>query len=266
MIKEVTPEFKKTVTTLLYQLADDDYLFSYRGSEWLGLAPHIEEDVAFSSITQDTMGHAKLYYTLLEELGEGNSDSLAQLRPAAERSNCLLVERPNGEGYYKESPNYDWGYAVARNFIYTTAKKAKIESLKRSSYGPIQEIATKISMELYYHQLHWTTWFKQLFTATEQSRSRMTAALEEVIKDAGDLFEFGDLAPRLASFELIESEEVLKERWFGIIRPTFEAIRIALPELPTPPINGRNGQHTDDLTSAIETMSEVYRSDLSTSW
>ena len=88
MSKEVTPEFTKAVTTLLYQLADDDYLISYRGSEWLGLAPHIEEDVAFSSITQDTMGHAKLYYTLLEELGEGKSDSLAQIRPAEERCNC----------------------------------------------------------------------------------------------------------------------------------------------------------------------------------
>ena len=266
MTKAVTPEFNKTVITLLYQLADDDYLFAYRGSEWLGLAPHIEEDVAFSSITQDTMGHAKLYYTLLEELGEGNSDSLAQLRPAEERSNCLLVERPNGEGYYKEAPNYDWGYAVARNFIYTTAKKAKIESLKASSYGPLQEIATKVSTELYYHQLHWTTWFRQLFTATEESRSRMIKALAEVIKDTGDLFEFGEIAPLLQSFELIESVDTLKERWIAIIKPTFEAIKIDLSELPTPTINGRRGQHTEDLTAAIDTMSEVYRSDLTTSW
>lgn len=266
MSKEVTPEFKKATISLLYQLADDDYLFSYRGSEWLGLAPHIEEDVAFSSITQDTMGHAKLYYTLLEELGEGNSDALAQLRPKEERSNSLLVERPNGEGYYKEAPNYDWGYAVARNFIYSTAKKARIEALKLSSYGPIQEIATKISAELYYHQMHWTTWFTQLFTATEESRARMIAALEEVIKDAGDLFSFGEAAACITTFELIESEELVKERWLAIITPTFKAVEIDIPVLPTPTINGRNGQHTDDLTSAIETMSEVYRSDLAASW
>ena len=266
MSREETPELKKAVTQLLYQLADDDYLFSYRGSEWLGLAPHIEEDVAFSSITQDTMGHAKLYYTLLEELGEGNSDSLAQLRPKEERGNSLLVERPNGEGYYKEAPNYDWGYAVARNFIYATAKKAKIESLKTSSYGPIQEIATKISAELYYHQMHWTVWFTQLFKATEESRSRMIVALEEVIKDAGDLFSLGEVAPNLKTFDLIESEEDLKESWLAIIKPVFETIKIAVPVLPIPTINGRNGQHTDDLTVAIETMSEVYRSDLTATW
>lgn len=266
MTKELTPEFNKALTALLYQLADDDYLFSYRGSEWLGLAPHIEEDVAFSSITQDTMGHAKLYYTLLEELGEGNSDTLAQLRPKEERSNCLLVERPNGEGYYKEAPNYDWGYAVARNFIYSTAKKAKIEALKTSSYEPLRDIATKISAELYYHQMHWTMWFVQLFTATEDSRSRMTVALEEVMKDTGDLFLFGDIAKDVATFELIESEQAIKERWVAIVKPTFETINRELPELPAPVMNGRNGQHTDDLTAAIDTMSEVYRTDLTTSW
>jgi len=65
---------------------------------------------------------------------------------------------------------------------------------------------------------------------------------------------------------LIESEAVIKERWLAIVTPTFEAVEIAIPVLPEPIINGRNGQHTDDLTSAIETMSEVYRSDLAASW
>ncbi|MFT9820470.1 1,2-phenylacetyl-CoA epoxidase subunit PaaC [Lysinibacillus sp. NPDC056185] len=266
MTNEVTPEYKKAVITVLYQLADDDYLFSYRGSEWLGLAPHIEEDVAFSSITQDTMGHAKLYYTLLEELGEGVADSLAQLRPKEERCNSLLVERPNGEGYYKEAPNYDWGYAVARNFVYTTAKKAKIDALKASSYVPIREVAVKISTELYYHQMHWTAWFTQLCTATEESRSRMTKALQEVIKDSGDLLSLGNTAEHITACGLIESEAAINERWFAIVSPIFEAVEIAIPVLPEPIINGRLGQHTDDLTSAIETMSEVYRSDLAASW
>ena len=45
------------------------FCIAYRGSEWLGLAPHIEEDVASSSISQDSMGHAAMYYQMLEEFG-----------------------------------------------------------------------------------------------------------------------------------------------------------------------------------------------------
>ena len=68
---------KKPIINLLFQLADDDFLYAYRGSEWLGLAPHIEEDVASSSISQDSMGHAAMFYKLLEELGEGNADAFS---------------------------------------------------------------------------------------------------------------------------------------------------------------------------------------------
>ncbi|WP_420812925.1 Phenylacetic acid catabolic protein, partial [Peribacillus acanthi] len=71
--RKMTEQFEQTnklpLIELLYQLADDDFILAYRGSEWLGLAPHIEEDVAYSSINQDTMGHAVMFYRLLEELG-----------------------------------------------------------------------------------------------------------------------------------------------------------------------------------------------------
>ena len=83
--ENMNADYKEALTSLLFQLADDDFLYSFRGSEWLGLAPHIEEDVATSSISQDSMGHAAMYYKLLEELGAGNADDLAHLRPAAER-------------------------------------------------------------------------------------------------------------------------------------------------------------------------------------
>ncbi len=78
----MSAEYKEAITSLLFQLADDDFLYAFRGSEWLGLAPHIEEDVASSSISQDSMGHAAMYYKLLEDLGVGNADDLAHLRPA----------------------------------------------------------------------------------------------------------------------------------------------------------------------------------------
>ena len=94
----MSADHKEALTSLLFQLADDDFMYAFRGSEWLGLAPHIEEDVAFSSISQDSMGHAAMFYQLLEELGAGNADELAHSRPSSERRNSILTERVNGEG------------------------------------------------------------------------------------------------------------------------------------------------------------------------
>lgn len=262
----MTVKYDNPVVELLFQLADDDFLFSYRGSEWLGLAPHIEEDVAFSSITQDTMGHATMYYRLLEGLGIGLADSLAHMRPATERKNSILVERPNGEGYYMDNPQYDWAYAVVRNYIYTTAKKIKIDSLKSSSNESLREAAVKISMELYYHLLHWKTWFVQLFNATEDARKRMTAALEKVIEDCGDLFSYGEAATSITNASLIESELVLVSRWNEYVKPVFETIKVTIPTFEQPKYNGRNNEHSKELQEAIDVMSEVYASDLAASW
>ena len=92
---DFTVENKEAITSLLFQLADDDFMYAYRGSEWLGLAPHIEADIAFSSISQDSMGHAAMYYTLLENLGVGNANDLAHFRKASDRRNSILTERVN---------------------------------------------------------------------------------------------------------------------------------------------------------------------------
>ena len=47
---------------LLLGLADDELVIGWRDSEWTGIAPLLEEDVAFSSIAQNEIGHARAVY------------------------------------------------------------------------------------------------------------------------------------------------------------------------------------------------------------
>ena len=267
VVKEMSAEYKEALTNLLFQLADDDFLYSYRGSEWLGLAPHIEEDVAMSSISQDSMGHAAMFYNLLEDLGAGKADDLAHLRLAAERKNSILTERVNGEGYYMETPEYDWAYQVVRSYFYTQAKKMKIDSLCQSSYSPVAEVAVKIRMELYYHRLHWETWFKQLLSSTDVAKKKMSDAIILVMDDFGDVFSFGKHQEAIENNKLIEFEEKLIENWRASIEPVFVALQMVVPMIPTiPRVNGRIGEHTKDLEEALHTLSEVYKLDPVATW
>ena len=252
---------------LLFQLADDDFIIAYRGSEWLGLAPHIEEDVAFSSISQDTMGHAAMFYQLLSDLGAGDPDQLAHSRPAAERKNAILLEKVNGPGTYLTEPHYDWAFAVVRNYFYAQAKKVKIESLKNSSYQPMEEAAVKINMELYYHLLHWKTWFSQLVSAGGEARTRMEAAMEKVFVELEGLFSMGSQAEEFTKHNLIDSEEALRTKWMQMMSPVFESLNLEMPDqFRMMSGNGRNGEHTADLQTALDTLGEVYKSDPAASW
>src|SRR5437762_4799446 len=58
---------------LLLELADDELIVGWRDSEWTGIAPTLEEDVAFSSIAQNEIGHARAAYELLGD----DADALA---------------------------------------------------------------------------------------------------------------------------------------------------------------------------------------------
>lgn len=253
-------ENKKVLVDLLYQLADDDLLVSFRGSEWLGLVPHIEEDVAYSSITQNTMGHAAIYYKLLEDLGEGKADHLAHARQASERKNAILLEKVNGPGnWLYNEPQYDWAFTVVRNYFYEIIKKKKIDSLKKCSYEPLAQVAVKVSTETLYHLMHWRTWFHQLVSANGEARARMEKAIGEVWKNLGGLLTLGPNGKAMAASGFIESEEILQGLFMSEIKAVFVTLNLDYPGEPNMELgDGRAGVHTEDLTEAIATLSEVY--------
>ena len=81
-----------SVTDLLLTLADDELILGWRDSEWTGIAPFLEEDVAFSSIAQNEIGHARALYELAaRELGT-TADALAFDREPEEYRSARLVE------------------------------------------------------------------------------------------------------------------------------------------------------------------------------
>lgn len=259
--------YRTALVELLYQLADDDFILAYRGSEWLGLAPHIEEDVAFSSINQDMMGHAAMFYQLLEDLGEGDVDDLSHSRKTNERKNGVLLERVNGPGHYLGKHEFDWAYTVVRHYFYTQFKKVRMDSLKTSSYQPLADVAVKVRMEIYYHLLHWKTWFLQLMQSNSDSRGRMEKAVQRVWDDVDSLLCYGPNGDDIVKAGLIEAEDKLLQRWKHFLTPVFEAVHLSIPEeLKPAAASGREGVHTKDLEEALAVLSEVYYMDTTASW
>ncbi|BFH16726.1 phenylacetate-CoA oxygenase subunit PaaC [Paenibacillus melissococcoides] len=260
-------EYARALQELLFQIADDDYILAYRGSEWLGLAPHIEEDVAFSSMAQDMMGHAAMLYGMLEELGAGKADDLAHLRSPEAFRNAILVERPNGPGEYADEPHYDWAYAIARCCLYGLFKDIRLEALTRSSYVPLAQTAGKMRREHHYHRRYWRSWFTRLADSTDEARLRLNAAVAQVWSDVGSLFPLGSGEEAIVRFGLSIGGDELAWRWKTAAQGLFEASGLAWPgDWAIPARNGRDGQHTDDLARAVATLSEVYRIDPAAGW
>ena len=67
----------------LLAIADDELVLGWRDSEWTGIAPVLEEDVAFSSIAQNEIGHARALYELAarEQYGRRGESTALWLVP-----------------------------------------------------------------------------------------------------------------------------------------------------------------------------------------
>ena len=150
----------------MLELADDELILGWRNSEWTGIAPFLEEDVAFSSIAQNEIGHARALYELAaRELG-GDADSIAFDREPSEYRCAPLVQ-------LRLVP--DWARTIARHVLYETADAIRIEQLKSHEDSELPGIAAKIEREEVYHRLHAEMWLERL-----RSEERYTAAVEEL--------------------------------------------------------------------------------------
>ncbi|PTX63329.1 ring-1,2-phenylacetyl-CoA epoxidase subunit PaaC [Melghirimyces profundicolus] len=252
------PGCRRALAELLYQLADDELCLGHRDSEWLGLAPDIEGDVAFSSIAQDEVGHAVFYLGLLHELGEESPDRLAFFRKAEERKNAVLLEQPNG----------DWARTMVRHVLYDAFDDVRTEALVNSSYRPLARGVAKIRREEHYHLLQLKPWFIRLARAGGEARKRVERAVGEVWSEAGGFFSLGDEEEEMIRSGLIAcGSEELARRWEMRVKPVFDEAGLTWPGLPPAPgKDGRRGEHTEDLTELIRTMSEVVVTDSAARW
>lgn len=243
---------------LLYRLADDQLILGHRNSEWNGLGPILEEDIAFSSMAQDKLGHSLQLYTLLNQLGEAEPDTVAFTRNAPQFHCCQLVELPIGE--------YD--FSLVRHFLFDHAELLRFQALADSSYEPLAQVARKLRGELKYHALHANTWMKRLGTATDEAIERMQRALNFTLPYALGIFEQTAAEPEIISSGLFVGEAELQSRWLESITKVLAQTALELPDLRllTSVLGGRQGQHTPHLQPLLDEMAEVFRLDPTADW
>lgn len=267
-------------------LGDDELILGHRHSEWTGYAPHIEEDVAFSSIAQDEIGHAGALYAIAAKSSGAPVDEIAFGRAAADYRNAVICERPNKE----------WAYTLARHWLYDTAEDIRLESLEGSSDTELAALTQKMRREERYHLIHADMWLKRIAHGPVDGRNRLLHALTDAFPDALGLFEpfeheeagleegilpvpSADLRKRfveratkvLDDLGLPTDITSVKEQVgefvassSGDLIETENAGPASVPQEDA--MGGRQGRHTSDLGEIWEVMTKTYRENPGASW
>ena len=278
-----------SLAALLTALTDDELIIGHRHSEWTGFAPHIEEDVAFSSIAQDEIGHAAAYYARLAKLdNDSDADVLALGRDAAGYRNAVICERPNG----------DWSYTLARHWLYDAADSVRLEALESSADHELAALATKMRREERYHLLHADAWMRRVATGPVEGRALLIASLESAFAESAGLFEPIEeeeaaveagwlpapshelrarfLARAAESLEewglpaevhagLDRSAEFVASSSGDLIAGRDRAGKDS-PASSHPALGGRRGRHSEDFKPLWDEMTSTYRSDPGAAW
>ena len=247
------------IKDLLYRLADDDLILGHRQSEWTGIGPILEEDIAFSSMAQDEIGHAQAYYVILNELfGEAHPDALAFGRKSEDFRCCQLVEFPIG----------DYAFSLMRHALYDLAESVRLESLTKSSFRPLAELAKKLLREERYHQMHATIWVKQLGLSTPDANQRLQAALDFAYPYALALFEPTAQDAAIVAEGLQASEAELEYKWIEALTQLLTESGLHLPAVADKTVRygGRHGKHTEHLGKLLAEMDEVFAIDETAAW
>ena len=243
----------------LLRQGDNTLILSHRISEWCGHAPIIEEDIALANIALDLLGQTQMWLGLAAEVeGAGRSaDDLAMLRDAWDFRNSILVERPNG----------DFGQTMMRQFLFDAYHVELLSKLVNSADERIAAIAAKSLKEVEYHVERSASTVIALGDGSEESHSRMQAALDDQWTFAGELFETdaGDHALNDAGIAPLPSS----------LRAGFEAramtvlgdATLIIPETTFAHSGGRSGKrHSEHLGHLLTQMQWLQRAYPGATW
>ena len=140
-------------TSCCLRYADDELILGWRDSEWTGIAPFLEEDVAFSSISQNEVGHARaLYEIAARELGVDRGR--ARLRP---RTGGVPLSAARRAAEDATGPGRSRGTSCTRRLT-----RSGSEALKASGDKEVAGLAAKMDREEAYHRIHAQMWEERL--------------------------------------------------------------------------------------------------------
>ena len=241
---------------LLRSMADDEFVIGFSDSEWTGIAPLLEEDVAMSSLAQDELGHAAALYGLLGELTDTAPDTLAYDREPDAYRHCRLLDHGRG----------DWAMAIARRYLYDSADGVRLDALAGGSWAPLAELVAKLVREERYHRMHAGAWLDRLARDDGEARARLLAALRELGPDAGTVFtplpeEHALIGARILAAPMSE----LEARWRASIGPVFADLDLPMPPAATESERGRL-DHGDAFRWLWGEFTSVRRTEPGVTW
>lgn len=233
------------------RLGDNALVLGQRLTEWCGHGPVLEQDIALSNIALDHLGQARMLMQFAADLkgGEATEDTMAYFRGDFEFRNALMMELPNG----------DWGFTLARQFLFDTYNYFLYSELLKSSNENIKAIAQKAIKEITYHAQWSAEWIIRLGDGTEESHERIQTSIDELWQWTGELFTKDEIDQYAQDNGIGPDLDSIKEKWHQKVAQILDIATLKKPEDDWMQSGGKQGEHTEFLGFMLAEMQQLPR-------
>lgn len=230
----------------IYGIADNSLILGQRLGELCGHGPSIETDIALTNISLDLFGQTRSYFQYVAKLqgGDANEDTVAFLRLEREYKNVLLVEQPNT----------DFGYSIARQFLFDVFHLALLEELQNSKDEMLAVIAKKSIKEVLYHTRFSSDWIRRLGDGTEESHNKIQAAINDLWIFTDELFHKTDADKAMVTEGIGVDVTLLKTNYFKKINEILEEATLQIPTIEYFQKGGKHGIHSEHMGYLLAQM------------
>lgn len=239
-------------------VADNALILGQRLSELCGHGPSLETDIATTNIALDLLGQTRSYYQYAAELqgGETTEDTLAFLRKEREYKNVLLVEQPNT----------DFGYVMARQYMFDVFHLLLLEQLQNSNDEVLAAIAKKSIKEVSYHKRFSGDWIKRLGDGTEESHHRIQEAFDNLWTFTNELFLMTADDTAMVEAGVGVDVAALKAAWTQEITALLTEATLTVPDLKYFLKGGKEGIHSEHMGFILTEMQYMQRTYPNMTW
>ena len=237
----------------IFGVADNCLILGQRLGELCGHGPSLETDIALTNISLDLLGQTRSYYQYVAKLqgGDASEDTVAFLRLEREYKNVLLVEQPNT----------DFGYSIARQFLFDVFHLALLTELQNSKDDMLKAIANKSIKEVSYHVRFSSDWIKRLGDGTEESHQKIQTAINDLWIFTDELFHQTDADKEMVKQGIGIDVTLLKEDYNKKINSILEEATLEIPQVEYFQKGGKLGIHSEHmgyLLSDLQYMQRTY--------
>lgn len=239
-------------------LADNTLILGQRLSEWCGVGPFLEEDLALTNTTLDIIGQAKMLLEFASEIKntDESADDLAFMRDQHEFKNVILVEQPNG----------DYSQTMLRQYFMDVYHTHLYQALSNSTNQQLAGIAAKSFKEVTYHLERSELWIKRMAHGTQESFNRLQASLNKLWHYHHELFEESEELTELVKQGIAADPNALKESWERDVNALLAATPLEIPQTGWRATGGRVGHHSEYLGKMLCEMQFLQRAYPNSEW